>query len=284
MIQPQSPPKPKTTTRGRGIRAALAQEWTHWSTLPLSSFCWFALPTLVLFFVDPLLPPVAYVLQRWAGSSWAWRDRWASIRTWAEPGGWFVGILIALGVLAYAHIWFFPALVALAQGAWRAALPGELSLFPLARGALFARLLLFLPLAPALALLYERIDPRTSVQLRRILTPSDILPPASPETPVPPEPTNISTPPPATPDTHPSTPVKKKRSRSTRDKTTSTSGAEQLTIDGILKPEQTVQTETASSATRTSSRKKKKQSEHLAPTPDASNKQPEEIDWNDTDQ
>jgi hypothetical protein len=172
MMHPPSPSQPKTT-----LRAAIRQEWAHWSVMTRSTLCLFALLTLVLLLIDPLVPPLAYALQRWAGSSWRWRNRWTSIRTWAALGGWFVTMIVTVSVLADAHVWFFPTLFALAQRGWQSTLPGVLSLSLFVRGSLFARLLIFFPLTPAVALLYERLDPRTRVLPQPVLTPDNITPP-----------------------------------------------------------------------------------------------------------
>ncbi len=238
-IQPPLPPQPKVTVRSV-LTTVLDRERAHWSALSLSTLCGLLLPSICLLAFSPLLPPVAYLLQRWAGSSWTWRDRWASVRTWAEYGSWFVGGLCILALLADAHVWFIPGLMAWAQSAWHSIdLPGELALFPLRGTTVLARTILFLPLAPALALLYERIDPRTRADLQRVLSPSDLVPPPPPE-PVPAQETPQQTTPPASPapsDAQPSAPAQKKRPRATaggRGNATAALEATQLTIESVL--------------------------------------------------
>lgn len=82
--------------------------------------------------------------------------------------------LVALAVLM---AWFFPGAPALLQHAWSAYLPGVLDLCPLDDRDLLARSFLLLPLAPALSLYYEWVDPRTEPEPRRVLTPTDLVPP-----------------------------------------------------------------------------------------------------------
>ena len=76
-----------------------------------------------------------------------------------------------------AQVWILSQLTATLQNAWSGHVPGELSLSPFdGRYSLVARMLLLLPLAAALALYFERVDPRTCVQEQRILTARDLEP------------------------------------------------------------------------------------------------------------
>ncbi len=135
------------------------------------------LPMGVCAFLTPLLPITAYALWLWASSSWTWRDRWASIWALAWRGGAFVALVFLVSLLSSTQAWVFPQLTATLQNAWSAHMPGELSLSPFdGRYSLVARTLLLLPLAPALALYFEKVDSRTQVQQQRILTAHDMAP------------------------------------------------------------------------------------------------------------
>jgi hypothetical protein len=151
----------------------LAQEWRHWKAMPPLPLTVQLVSTILLVYLAPLLPIVAFLLWRWASSSWAWRDRWSSIWVWTKQGSGLVALLIALTTLGAAHVWIIARLLAAVQALWEAHFPGDLSLSPLDLDALPARTLLLLPLAPLLALYYEWLDPRTCVQPRRILTSVD---------------------------------------------------------------------------------------------------------------
>jgi hypothetical protein len=162
------PPQPD-----RHPPSLLTREWQHWLTMPMLPFSLLLLSTLLVFVLNPLLPIVAYMVWQWAAGSWAWRDRWTSIWTWAKQGTTFVALVLLIGSLSTAHVWLFPALTDMLQAWWHAHLIGDLSLWPINRDSLFARTLLLLPLAPALALVNEWIDPRTTVQPQRILLSTD---------------------------------------------------------------------------------------------------------------
>jgi hypothetical protein len=165
------PPRPP-------LRARLVHEWRHWWVqMPPHTFALLLLPTVLLLAIDPLLPFAAAVLWYWASHSWVWRDCWVSIRVWAKQGSMLVACFITLAMLDVAHLWIVSQLIAILQSCWEQHLPGMLSLSPLALQALPSRSLLLLPLAPALALYYERLDPRTCVQPQRILTPKDLAEP-----------------------------------------------------------------------------------------------------------
>lgn len=169
---PLPPPAPPLTLKQR-----LSREVWHWADLPPQRFALLVLPIGPLVFLSPLLPIVAYVLWLWASSSWDWRDRWASIGALARWGGVFVGAVLLFAALSNAQVWILPQLTAALQAFWSAHLPGDLSLSPLREPSLVAHTLLLLPLAPALALYFERVDPRTRVQHRRILTARDLVGP-----------------------------------------------------------------------------------------------------------
>ncbi len=245
MMQQPSPPNPPSTPPDKSW---LTSEWDHLVEMPPLTAWLLMLPTLLVGIVNPLLPLMAYGIQRWAGASWTWRDRWASVWTWAKQGAWAVAILLLMAWLAAVHVLFFPALVAGLQNAWHSAhLPDNLSLSltPMNRYALVTRILLFLPLAPALSLYYERIDSRTPMHLLRVLTPADLVTP-KPSPPVaPPAPTTTTTqdaastpdqattPTPTAQPTRPKTaPIKQQH----KDKKTNI--IEQMTIDSVLTPQQ----------------------------------------------
>lgn len=262
-------------------------EKAYWETLPLPRFLGMSVLVLVCLCVNPLLPFVAYALQLWA-SAWNWRDHWASVRATATPGLVFVCCLIVLALLDHIHFWIVPSLVSSVQHVWQAHLPGDLSLSPLDLHALFARVVLLLPLAPGLALLYEYIAPRTQIQPRRILLQRDLVPASLPPTapapapgPTPePKPESVAaTPPPAQPAPSPakkSAPTQKQpplhRKKPQPGAQPATGTVEQMTIDGFLAPDapasqKPVETKTA-----------QKPSQHPTPAP----KPPDEpIDWDD---
>ena len=233
MQQPRTPSPPSSSS----VKSWLTTEWDHLDTMPLATMGLLFVPSLLLCLVNPLLPVAAYILQHWARASWTWRDRWARIPIWATQGTVMVILLVLLACLASAHIVFVSALVAGLQTAWLTAhLPGTLSLSLLDGHALVARSLLSLPLAPALSLYYERIDPRTSMHLQRVLTPADlaaltqpppVAPPASPHT--------------ATQEQTTTPPKPKRRKTSSTKKQhppTPATPTEQRTIDSVLVPDQ----------------------------------------------
>lgn len=170
-LPPLPQPAPPLTRKQRLMREA-----RHWADLPPLRMAVLALSIGVLIFLDPPLPVVAYALWLWASSSWAWRDRWASIWALARRGGVFVGLVLIWAALSTAQVWIVPDVTATLQAYWRAHLVGELSLMPLLEPSLLARTLLLLPLAPALALYFEKVDPHTRVQQQRILTARDVEP------------------------------------------------------------------------------------------------------------
>jgi len=195
--------------------------------MPLRTLTLMALPSILLFVLSPPLPFLAYLLQLWARSSWAWQDRWASVWTWAKQGGEVMTLLLLCAGLDIEHVWFFPTLVTAAQGYWHAHLPGELALLPLDEHTLIARMLLLAPLAPALALFYEYLDPRTRVHLKRVLTPTDLITPAT----KPAQPNAAPTQPPASPTTDTMPPLRKKKKRQRHP-----AAAQQMTIESALVP------------------------------------------------
>jgi hypothetical protein len=297
-MQPPSPPKSK-------LRSWLSAEWDHLITLPIPTLLLLATLTLTLILFDPLLPFVGYGLWIWAAQSWQWRSRWASINTLARQGGWFVASLCILALLAEAHIWFFPALVSVAQALWHMIyLPGDLGLLPF-QNDLFARCILFLPLAPTVAILYEAIEPRTEVDPRRRLLPTDLAQPTV-------------APPPSTQPSPPSEPQEEKKDQATTASTTTQEPqqhekkkrpprstrtskqqthepeAEQLTIDSYLAtpPDQVKQQEpttrsrgSTTSSSRTTGTRKKKQDTTVTSTPapeePSTQQQPKTINWDD---
>lgn len=174
----QNPPPPlQQPVSPLTLKQRIAREAFHWADLSWLRFALLVAPILPLIYLDPLLPPVAYALWLWASSSWAWRDHWASIRGLARRGGIFVALMLLYATLSNAQVWILPQLTATLQNAWNAHLPGDLSLSPFdGRYSLVVRMLLLLPLAPALTLYFERVDPRTHVQQQRILTARDLEP------------------------------------------------------------------------------------------------------------
>ena len=247
VIQPHSPPRPKRTRRHW-----LAREWQHYAEMSSWTICLLFLPSIVLIVINPLLPFAAYLLQCWAGASFTWRDRWASNREWAKSGAWFVAIVIILAVLASRQVWIFPQLVAWVQMVWSQAHLGDLSLSPADPKALLARCLLLLPLAPALSLYYEWIDPRTRGRGRRVLTHADLVEPPPPPAPPSPAQTASTAPSPEQPSASRGTanaqsaktapPATARRSRAAQMKRRSASNPhtqqaqqpQQMTIDSIL--------------------------------------------------
>lgn len=174
-------------------------EKVYWQDMPLAPFIWMLGIIVVSACISLLLPVLAYALQLWA-SSWNWRDRWATLRSLATPGLVFVCCLLLLGLLDHAQFWIIPFLISSVQGFWQTHLPGNLSLSPLDFHALVARLILWLPLAPGLALLYEYLAPRTRTHPRRILLQGDLVtPPLAPPTATAPAPAQEVTPEPVAP-------------------------------------------------------------------------------------
>ncbi len=214
---PQSPPQ------------WLRDEWRHWAAMPPLRLCGLLLPSIVLLDVSPLLPIAAYALWLWAAHSWAWRDRWASITVFAKQGRWWIAALAACVALGEAHVWIVPQLLAAAQAFWHAHLPGDLSLSPSDSDALIARTLLLLPLAPALALVYEYLDPRTPMHPQRILTSADL---AEPTKPAPAPPPSAQT----TPPTQRKRAPAHQAAASTKERKSTKKPVQQMTIEGFLTP------------------------------------------------
>lgn len=203
----------------------LQREWHHWSTRPLRPLCLLVLVAGLAFVLNPLLPLGAYALWLWASGSWAWRDRWTSIWLWAKQGTTIVTLIVLMSSLSLAHVWVFPTLTDIVQTWWRNHLPGVLSLWPTDKHSVFARTVLLLPLAPALALLAEWIDPRTVMHPQRILFPDDLItkepePPEKP--PLPDGSATVSMPP-----THSVTKKPRKRQKKAQP-------PQQITIDSLL--------------------------------------------------
>jgi hypothetical protein len=250
----------------------------------MAPFIWMLVLAAVAGCLNLLLPFVAYALQLWA-STWKWRDRWASLRALAPPGIVLVCCLVVLALLDHAHFWIVPTFVSSGQSFWQAYLPGDLSLSPLDLHALVARLVLLLPLAPGLALLYEYVAPRTRTQPRRILLQADLVvtpiaPPAatpSPGQPTTPtsEPSVAPTPPtaqPAPPPTQKQPPLHRKKQQPGAQSVAGT--VEQITIDSFLTPD--VKASPASQKP-TETKTAKQPSQHSTPPPP---KPPDEpIDW-----
>jgi hypothetical protein len=267
-MQPPSPPKQKPT-----VHSWLKNEWNHLIEMDPLPLCLLGLPSILLLPLCPLLPPAAYALQQWAASSWAWRDRWTSVWSWAKQGVWFCAILAGFMILGRAHIWFFPELIVAIQAFWQAHLPGNLSLFPLDGHALFARTLLLLPLTPILALFYERIDPRTQVYHRRVLTPADLTKPPKKSPTPPPAPSKA----PAANQTPPQTIAQEPHvpPQVVKTKRPTPPPAGQMTIESFLAPDQ------AQTATPQSPEKSNMQTESEKTTSETQVKPPVTEDWDD---
>jgi hypothetical protein len=197
LIQP-----PPHVSQPSALRTWLKHEWKHFTEMERLPLCFLVFCNILSLLLNPLVPSLAYLLQRWAASPWDWRDRWTSVWIWAKQGRRFIAILFGIVLLGKVRLWFFPELIVMMQALWQAHLPGNLSLSPLDGHTLMARVLLLLPLAPLLALLDEWIDPRTCVRLQRVLTPADLVEPSQSADP-PPSP-NASTTNQATPQTTPS--------------------------------------------------------------------------------
>ncbi len=213
----------------------LAREGRHWMHMPLLTFALLLLISTLLLVIAPLLPFAGYALWLWAAHSWEWRVRWTSVWLWAKKGSWLVAFLIAVAVLDVAHIWFVPPFIAAAQALWQTHLPGTLSLSPLDLDAVGVRTLLVLPLAPALALCYERLDPRTDVRPRRVLTATDLVEPPPRQTSAPASSTAQT--PPSVPAPASSTPKAAKTAKSqprTPKPRSKRPSPQQITIESVL--------------------------------------------------
>jgi hypothetical protein len=262
----QLPQQPAPLT----LKARLMREYRHWEEMPGSRLCLLLLPSILLLVIAPLLPLAACALWWWAAHSWDWRDRWTSVRSWAKQGGAVVALVFIFAGLSSAQVWVLPQITATLQVFWHAHLGGDLSFSPTDLDGLRARALLFLPLAPALALLYEWIDPRTQVLLQRILTPADVAEP----TPAPQaEPAQETAPPPArkkaaaTPKAKAATPPRKR----TRKR------AQQTTIESFLAPDPAQATPSSPSQQATSQPTALSPSSQAQPSPPAA----KPINWDD---
>ena len=186
-LMPQHAPKLRPSSLPPR-EALLKEEWHHLVALGPLRFGLLVLLSILLFVVSPLLPIAASLLWRWAAHSWTWRNRWASVTFWAKQGGLLVALILVYAALSATRVWILPGLTAMLQAWWHAHLLGDLSLSPSDPDALLARTLLWLPLAPALAVLYEYVDPRTRVQPQRVLTPADLAEPTQQAAAPPPSP------------------------------------------------------------------------------------------------
>ncbi len=279
--QHQPPPLPQPA-RPLTLKARLIREAWHWADLSWLRFALLALPIGVFVFITPLLPITAYALWVWAGSSWAWRDRWASIWALARRGGVFVALVLLIAALSSAQVWIFPQLTATLQNAWSAHLPGELSLSPFGgRFSIIARTLLLLPLAPALALYFEKVNPRTRVQHQRILTERDLAPkkpkikqdaPPTAQEAAPQEPTPRSKPKPKAKQAAPREPAKQHSE-------SPPTPPEQITIEGFLASDKDQAPARPAPPPHPPAKKQTAETaETPAPTPDPFKKH---IDWSD---
>lgn len=180
-VPPDHQQQPSRSRFSPTFSLRLAREWHHLKALPKWSVMLLVLFSLAAACLTPLLPLAAFLLQCWAASSWCWRDRWGSLLAFAWQGSCFVGGVVIFAWLSSLPVLGFPVITISLQTLWHTFLPGSLSLWPLGLDTLLARSLLLLPLAPALAVCYEQIDPRTGSALTRVLTPADLEPsPSSP--------------------------------------------------------------------------------------------------------
>lgn len=279
---PNQPPSLSQPAPSLTLKQRLSREAWHWADLPPQRLALLLLPTCILIVLAPLLPIAAYALWLWASSSWAWRDRWASIWALARRGGVFVGLVLAWAALSSAQVWIFPGLTDTLQAFWRAHLPGELSLTPLLEPSLVARTLLLLPLAPALALYYERVDPRTRVQQQRILTAHDMAPKQPKVKPDAPPTAQEAAPqePAARPKPRPKPTAKAAPREPAKQHSENPQPPEQITIEGYLASD-TDQTPARPAPPPRQTAKKQQatpKAETPAPMPDPFKKK---IDWND---
>lgn len=281
-LTPQTPQQPHAPSPPPHLwRKWLEEEWQHWGEISQQTHCLLIGLSLILFICDPLLPITAYMLQRWAASTWAWRDRWTSVWIWAKQSVWFLATIMVLTLLATTHIWMFPQLIAGAQTIWQQILPGDLSLSLSDEHDLIARSLLLLPLAPTLALVYERIDSRTYVQLHRVLTPADLEP--KPPSPNPPKQTPPSATAPA--DTPRKTPRKTTRTKKQKPRKTNPAPAAHVTIDSFLDhPDPTTPPQAAPSAQPEETQQdqpSQKKKQHASPHQPTKTTISKPIDWDD---
>lgn len=218
IMSPPSPPQPKPT-----VRTTLATEWDRFEEMSTTRLLLLVLPSILLLVVDPLVPILAYLLQVWAGSPGYWRERWAGLMVQAKQSGIVLAALALYLLLDHTQVWLVPTITFHLQLFWQTHLPGTLSLSLLDGRDLLARSFLLLPLAPIVAIYYERIDPRTSGGLKRVLMPNDLKPKPQPQTPPPPStpapPRKATTPKNATP-----------KATTPKDATT----AHQITIESFL--------------------------------------------------
>jgi hypothetical protein len=230
--------------------------------------------TLALILFNPLLPPLAYILQLWA-ANWAWRDRWASLRVLTKQGLTFVGALYLLATLDLAHLWIIPNLIAPLQIFWSTHLPGELSLVPIFPEDLLARCLLLLPLAPAVTTLYEYINPQANQRLHRVLQASDLA--------------NATTPTASAPLSQPTLPMRKKQEkpgqRSTPPLHRKMPPPEQMTIDSFISKVEPAQPAPPLQQTQPATTPPNNPTKPATTrTPRPMQKQEKEIDWRNIDE
>lgn len=158
------------------IKRAVSLEWQRIKVMSTPRFISLLMLWLLTLLLCPPLPFLAYGIQWWV-SPWTWQERWESLRAPVRDGCLVAGLILGITALDLAHVWIIPDLVAIVQNFWRTHLPGSLSLSPVESATLLARSLLLLPLAPALSLLYERIEPRAdphSVDIHRVLTSREV--------------------------------------------------------------------------------------------------------------
>jgi len=251
--------------------------------------------TLTLILFNPLLPPLAYILQLWA-ANWAWRDRWASLLVLTKQGLIFVGALYLLATLDLAHLWIIPNLIAPLQIFWSTHLPGELSLVPIFREDLLARCLLLLPLAPAVTTLYEYINPQANQRLHRVLQASDLADATTPTAAPPPaeaaastlEQKEKTTSPASAPLNQPTLPVRKKQEkpgqRSTPPLHRKMSPPEQMTIDSFISVEPAQPAPPLQQTQPATPPPNNPTKPATTRTPRPTQKQEKEIDWRNIDE
>lgn len=251
-----------------------------------------AAPLVLLVFAcivvtGPLLI-IAYLLQRWAASTWDWRDRWGSLRALSNFA--LIWYLVA-GLLAFFFPHGFAALADLLASTWKAwRLPGQTTFLPIEWSTLCFRSLIALPLAPTFALLFERLQPKTISFLLRVPLPEESKTPS---------PAAISAPHEADPAPSDTKTAKKRAIPRKKSSTTTTTHAGQgeskprkrtrkvydqrALWEALQQPSETQPTEeqTPGPQRRRSSLPQEQIHLPLSEQPEAPAKEPTGLDWND---
>lgn len=135
----------------------------------------FILAAVLLTILTGFLLPAAWWLQRWcAGSAWDHEDRWAGTKQFAITLLLFIYVPLMFNLLFF-HVPLMPWPHFSHTPAW---FNGLVCIWYMVVGWFF-----LLPLVPTLALIVERIDPRTPY-LERVLLPSEHPPLPQPSAPL----------------------------------------------------------------------------------------------------